>query len=132
MTKVKTKCCTKEDAAKDIKKRLWEDEFIITLHIWEDNKIWIELDSKWDEGKATDYFVDRFRYGCISSLLYIWQELLWDDIKVSAQIVKDFLDQLRYWAKDEFGISEKDEAVNRFRALFEKSVKTKWWLDSDD
>lgn len=132
MTKVKSKCCSKEEAKKDIKKRLWENEFTITLHIWEDSKIGIELDSKWDEEKATDYFVDRFRFGCISSLLHIWKELLGDDIKTTAQIIKDFLDQLHYRAKDEFGITDKEEAVNRFRELYEKSIKTDWWLDSDD
>lgn len=44
MTKVKSKCCSKEDATKDIKKRLWENEFTITLHIGEDSKIGIELE----------------------------------------------------------------------------------------
>lgn len=62
----------------------------------------------------------------------IWKELLGDDIKTTAQIIKDFLNQLHYRAKDEFGITDKEEAVNKFRELYEKSIKTDWWLDSDD
>lgn len=123
MTKVKTKCCTKEDAAKDIKERLWENEFTINIHIGEDNKIGIELDYQWEENKATDYFVEWFRFGCISTLLSIGKELLGDDIKTTAQMIKDLLDQLHYWTKDEFGITKKEEVVNKFRELYEKSVK---------
>lgn len=123
MTKVKSQCCSKEDATKDIKKKLWENEFTITLHIGEDSKIGIELECKWDEDKATDYFVEWFRFGSISTLLSIGKELLGDDVRTIAQVIKDLLDQLHYWTKDEFGITDKEEAINKFKELYEKSIK---------
>lgn len=128
MTKVKSKCCSKEEAKKDLEKRLWDNEFVVTFHIWEDNKVGIELEPRWKEEKAIDCFIDRFRFWCISSLLEIWKELLWDDVKTTAQVIKDFLDQLHYNAKNEFWMDEKEETIDEFKKLFRKSVKE----DSDE
>lgn len=128
MTKVKSQCCSKEEAKKDLEKRLWDNEFVITFHIWEGNKVGIELEHRWEEEKAIDSFVDRFRFWCISSLLSIWEELLWDDIKTKAQVIKDFLDQLHYNAKNEFWLDEKEETIDEFKKMFRKSVEE----DSDE
>ena len=128
MTRVKSKCCSKEEAKKDLEKRLWDNEFVITFHIWEDSKVGIELEPRWEEKKAIDCFIDRFRFGCISSLLEIWKELLWEDVRTTAQIIKDFLDQLHYNAKTEFWVDEKEETIDEFKKMFRKSVKG----DSDE
>lgn len=128
MTKVKSKCCSKEEAKKDLEKRFWDNEFVITFHIWEGNKVGIELEPKWNEEKAIDSFIDRFRFWCISSLLSIWEELLWSDIRTKAQVIKDFLDQLHYNAKTEFWMDEKEETIDEFKKMFRKSVEE----DSDE
>lgn len=122
MRKPKAINCSKEEAEKDLKERMWKDEFIITFHIWADYTTGTELYSKWDLDKATDYFIDWFRYGCISSLLWIWQELLGDDFATTAQIIKDFLEQLHYNVKDEFWTTDKEEYINKFAEMFRKSV----------
>lgn len=128
MTKAKSKCCSKEEAKKDLEKRFLDNEFVITFHIWEGNKLGIELEPKWNEEKAIDCFIDRFRFWCISSLLSIWEELLWSDIRTKAQVIKDFLNQLHYNAKAEFWMDEKEETIDEFKKMFRKSVEE----DSDE
>lgn len=131
MRKTKAVKCTKEEAKKDVRERMWEDVFTILFHIWEGNQVGIELDNTWDLDKAWDYFIEWFRYGCISSLLEIWEELMWDDVSTNTQIIKDFLDQLHYQAKRKFWMDEKEESINKFAELFRKSVKRDKEEDED-
>lgn len=138
---MKPKMCTKGEAVEDLKEKIWEDEAIVTFHLWKDNTVWIEMEQHWDPDLTADFFVDWFRHWCISSLFELGKSLLtWgdNDMQLKYHFIEDFLNQLKIVTEKEFWkldvkketsnnsvAEDKDSAVEKFNKLL------RWYYNKD-
>lgn len=121
MTKVKSKCCSKEESSSHLKE-IWEDKAILTLHLW-DRKIGVEVEKKWNGDKAAEYLVDWLMGWCMSTLFELSKSLMDEDNKeLQAKVLVRFVEQLKDIAEDVFGV-DSERRTKTFKELIRKFFK---------